>query len=191
MTTALAHQGKAPQCDSDLTELVSAGSHVACVVDGRQASRMALILAGQVASAIAGRLSVVHVDTTPTIPLVLPCGCTWIPDVAADEADLRSWLDRLTAHYPGAARVLLHGELATELSNWANREQPDLLLIGERRRGRIGRLLFGDPISRVRRGVLCPVVEISAELVAALSEPDATPSMPGVVAPQMRGAVSW
>lgn len=133
--------------------------HIACCVDGSEASLACLAEARRLAALSAGSLSVVYVDPVPLVPLVSLEGAIWVPDLEEIIRDAHEWLSGHIAGLADATGVVLIGHPAGALCDWALGARPDLLVVWERD-GWLRRLLFGRPASYLSRHAPCPVVVV-------------------------------
>jgi nucleotide-binding universal stress UspA family protein len=135
---------------------------VLCVAfDGSPESQAALDLAGGLAEAAEATLRVVavHEPFTPGTAAVAPMGALDVGAVTQREAMERR-LHEVVAALPGTLRakgLLLKGQAAEELL--AETELGvDLLVMGSRGHGPLGRVLLGGVSAKVVRSAPCPVL---------------------------------
>jgi nucleotide-binding universal stress UspA family protein len=138
---------------------VSAGVVVA--IESVDEARAALDAAGALADGLGGRLHVVHVLTDERereLQVDRPESDRYV-DVLVDE--VRRGLQTELGEAVSAAEVeVLRGEPGPELVRWAERRQPDYLVIGVRNRSRVGKLLFGSTAQTVLLQSSVPVVAV-------------------------------
>ncbi len=151
---AVAPRGFASQPEDELRVLCAA-------FDGSPESRAALEVAAGLAEAAEATLRVVavHEPFTPGAAAVAPMGTYDVGAVTQREA-MQERLDEAVAELPGALRakgLLLKGQAAEELL--AEMELGvDLLVMGSRGRGPLGRVLLGGVSAKVVRSAPCPVL---------------------------------
>ncbi len=151
---AVAPRGFASQPEDELRVLCAA-------FDGSPESWAALEVAAGLAEAAEATLRVVavHEPFTPGAAAVAPMGTYDVGAVTQREA-MQERLDEAVAELPGALRakgLLLKGQAAEELL--AETELGvDLLVMGSRGRGPLGRVLLGGVSARVVRSAPCPVL---------------------------------
>jgi len=149
------------------------GPHVACVLDGSEASLDALAVARSECGAM-GRLSVVLVDRWASLALC----CT---ELAIDAVLLReggeAWLrERLDqAGRSDADVVVLDPGRPGGLRRWAVSARPDLIVTVERRG--VARLLWGRLAGGLSRNAPCPVLVI-AQRPRSVSRPAVVVGLP-------------
>jgi nucleotide-binding universal stress UspA family protein len=151
---AVAPRGFGSRPDGDLRVLCAA-------FDGSEESQAALEVAAGLAEAAEATLRVVAVQEpfTPGAAAVAPMGSFDVGAVTQREA-MQERLDEVVAELPGALRakaLLLRGQAAEELL----REMElgvDLLVMGSRGHGPLGRVLLGGVSARVLRSAPCPVL---------------------------------
>jgi nucleotide-binding universal stress UspA family protein len=129
--------------------------------DGSPESRAALDVAAELAVAAEATLRVVavHEPFTPGAATVAPMGTYDVGAVTQREA-MQERLDEVIAELPATLRakgLLLKGQAAEELLS-ETELGVDLLVMGSRGRGPIGRVLLGGVSSRVIRSAPCPVL---------------------------------
>jgi nucleotide-binding universal stress UspA family protein len=141
-------------------------------VDGSQAAKNAVQIAGALASKIGSEVLVVHVMTDPgdnTLPNGLR-DLAQIEHVRVTEFELRNqaaqaMVDKAAARLRalGVSKVsgfVDTGDPATQLVEIARREQPDIIVMGRRGRGRLGGLLLGSVTYKVAQTVAVPCLTV-------------------------------
>ncbi len=122
--------------------------------DGSEESKRAVARAVEIAKAAGGELRIATVIPPPTVFL----GELLIPeqlDISSLEKQARESLETLAREVREAAglqnvkTVVLIGDPALELVNYAESEGCDLLVVGRRGRGGLQRLLLGSVSSKV------------------------------------------
>lgn len=130
-------------------------SHIACCVDGSDASRVALGEARRLRALGPGRLSILHVVVSPYSYVALGEGLTWLPPEEDFRADAQRWLAEWAQ--AGEATVVLEGHPGTACCDWAAGEGADLLVAASHR-GLVERALMGSFAVFVARHAPCPVL---------------------------------
>jgi nucleotide-binding universal stress UspA family protein len=165
-------------------------------LDGTPTSEESLPLADQIAAATGATVHLVRVIPTSADP-VYPHEGTGLPpktrsdDPARARADLET-LREGTLHIP-AERIevrVLEGEVLPSLTAYASEVDADLLLMGSKAPGPLGRILLGSVADEVVRSTHLPVLIVQAgrgrpapswsEMVVAL---DGSPAAKAVLAP--------
>jgi nucleotide-binding universal stress UspA family protein len=136
--------------------------HVACCVDGTDASLAALEEARRLAAPHGARLSVVCVDPAACIVLVSLEGGVWLPDAEEVAEGLRAWLREHTAGLQETDRVVVAGHPATAVCDWTTEARPDVMVVVETA-GRVARLLLGSTSRDLVRRAPCPVLVVPRE----------------------------
>jgi nucleotide-binding universal stress UspA family protein len=133
--------------------------HVACLVDGSEASLRALP-AAQRASGGGGRLTVLLVDRWASLALA---SSEWVADIEMLREGSQAWLDDELRRLGivGAEATVLDGPGPAALRAWADRARPDLILAAER--GGLARFLWGSVVAGLARRAPCPVLVISSD----------------------------
>ena len=127
--------------------------HIACCIDESDGSQAALQEATRLRALGPGRLSIVHVMPSPIIygeSLILPPA-----DEIANAAG--HWVDHQRELAGASEAVLLSGDPARAVCDWARAEQPDLLVAGAYR-GVFLRLALGSFASYLAYHAPCPVL---------------------------------
>lgn len=151
---AVAPRGFASQPDDELRVFCAA-------FDGSPESRAALEVAAGLAEAAEATLRVVavHEPFTPGAATVAPMGTYDVGAVTQREA-MQARLDEAVAELPAALRakgLLLKGQAAEELL-METELGVDLLVMGSRGHGPLGRVLLGGVSAKVVRSATCPVL---------------------------------
>jgi nucleotide-binding universal stress UspA family protein len=139
----------------------TADVRVLCVAfDGSPESQAAVAVAAELAEAAEATLRVVAVQEpfTPGAAVVAPMGTYDVGAVTQREA-MEARLDQVVAELPGALRakgLLLKGQAAEELLR-ETELGVDLLVMGSRGHGPLGRVLLGGVSAAVMRTAPCPV----------------------------------
>jgi nucleotide-binding universal stress UspA family protein len=134
---------------------------LAVAFDGSPESCAALELAGQLAGAAEATLRVVavHEPFTATTAGIAPIGAADVGAVTQREA-MEERLREAVAELPAGLRakgLLLKGEAAEELLKETDLGV-DLLVMGSRGHGPLGRVLLGGVSAKVARNAPCPVL---------------------------------
>ncbi len=134
---------------------------LAAAFDGSPESEAALGLAIRLAAEAQGTLRVltVHEPFTPGTAVVAPMGTTDVGAATQREA-MEARLHDAVAELPPAIRakgLLLKGQAADELLDEIELGV-DLLAMGTRGRGRLGRAVLGGVSAKVIRSASCPVI---------------------------------
>jgi nucleotide-binding universal stress UspA family protein len=136
--------------------------------DGSPESRNAVAYAAEIAGRVNGRLDLIAV-ANPAMPAELPAyahgyaGLIPSPDVTREQVDYlweaasRAVKELVPAHVTATVHVL-QGVPAAELS--ARSPELDLLVLGSRGYGPLGRVLMGSVSAAVLRDCSCPLVVI-------------------------------
>ena len=82
---------------------------------------------------------------------------TYVEPTEVVRSDEGRWLDERAAAVPGATAVLLEGDPAEAVCEWAARTGAGLLIVA-RRRGTVARALHGSFAGRVAQHAPCPVL---------------------------------
>lgn len=127
--------------------------HIGCCVDDSSAARGALEEAVRLRALGPGRLSVVHVAAAPAAVAY----SRWAPEPEHFFHAARQWLDALVADVPGAEPVLLWGDPATRVQEWARGSRCDLL-VAAAHTGPVERALFGSFSRHLAYHAPCPVL---------------------------------
>lgn len=107
-----------------------AWSHVACCLDIDGQAERVLAVARRVASEAGGRLTLVHGAPRPLLEERSDGGWTTRPDDPSRTA--AAWLEEHAAGAGGHA-ALVTGTTPAAVCEWAERERPDLLVVGASR----------------------------------------------------------
>jgi nucleotide-binding universal stress UspA family protein len=136
--------------------------HIACAIDGAEASRRALSEAARLWGGGPGRLSVVHVAELPTS--VLLAAAVGAPPLDAGwQQAARDLLATATAELPGAETVALTGEPEAQVvCDWAEGSGVDLLVAGVHR-GAVARALQGSFALHLAYHAPCPVLLVGPQ----------------------------
>jgi nucleotide-binding universal stress UspA family protein len=136
--------------------------HIVVGFDGSKASEKALDMAVEVARKFGARISLVAVfDLLPAFPLEA-YGLT-AQQVGAQE------MERLLAVVTAAAKkvqtvtvtpAMENGHPAVALCEFANKQKADLLVVGSRGLGAVGRFMLGSVSDRVTHLAQCPVLVV-------------------------------
>jgi nucleotide-binding universal stress UspA family protein len=153
---AVAPRGLASRADGEPRVMCAA-------FDGSPESRVALEVAAGLAEAAKATLRVVavHEPFTPGAAAVAPMGTYDVGAVTQREA-MQERLDEAVAELPGALRakgLLLKGHAAEELLS-ETELGVDMLVMGSRGRGPLGRVLLGGVSAKVVRSAPCPVLVV-------------------------------
>ena len=128
--------------------------HVACIVDRSPGSARTLREAQRLAAGGGARLSAVHVDNW--IPLAMACSA-WVPDLAELRECSRLWLwEELRALGAEDAEPVVVDSPAA-VCDWARRRDVELI-VAQRCRGGLRRLLGFDMSAHLTRRAPCPVL---------------------------------
>ena len=100
-------------------------------------------------------LHLVHVIEQP--PVLHAGPFTYVEPAAVVHSDEDHWLHARVAKIPGAEGVLLEGDPADAVCEWAARAGADLLIVA-RHRGPLARALRGSFAGRVAEHAPCPVL---------------------------------
>lgn len=143
-------------------------SHVACCVDGSDASGRAVAEVRRLREH-ARRVSVVHVIAPPALPVALAAslGGAAPIDMSTETAAAKAWLDQVAGQIRGAEAVLLDGHPAHTVCGWAEAVHCDLLVAASHS-GLVERALLGSFSGYLAHHAPCPVL-----LVRPLDEANA------------------
>jgi len=132
-------------------------------------SRTAWEMACALARDYGARLLLVHVE--PPMPSFAELGA--IPPVPLDRSSLEHQLAQIKTTAPNdpvVVRTLLVGDEATEITEFAERNHADLIVMGTHGRTGLGRLLMGSVAETVLRQAPCPVLIVKAPLNAGAKQ---------------------
>jgi nucleotide-binding universal stress UspA family protein len=136
-----------------VTEAPSLYTHIGCCVDDSAAAQGALEEAVRLRALGPGRLSVAHAAAPPTFAHY----GQWSPPPASFLEAARAWLDALVATTPGAEAVLLWGDPATCVQEWARESHCDLL-VAAAHGGPVERAVLGSFSRHLAHHAPCPVL---------------------------------
>lgn len=137
--------------------------------DGSAASRAGLEFSLELARAFGSRVTVVHV-----LEPERAVSESSVDRAPPDPEEARGWLSELcerrsTAGFPALAPVTLEeGRPASAVLELADRERPDLIVVGRTGRHGLAGFLFGSVAERLVRGAPCPVAVFPAEATFAM-----------------------
>lgn len=134
-------------------ETASPYQHIGCCIDDSAAAQGALEEAVRLRAMGPGRLSVVHVAAPPGAMGYSP----WTPGPRHFLQAAGEWLDALVAGVPDAEPVLLWGDPATRVEQWARGSHCDLL-IAATHTGPVEGALFGSFSRSLVAHAPCPVL---------------------------------
>jgi universal stress protein A len=132
---------------------------ITAAVDLSEPSRIAVTYATELATKLAGELTLVHVHPPVHVHDTLLTSSRGSASIAAAEQALEAW--RADAERQRGAPVkakLLFGDAAAEILRHAELGACDLLVVGTRGRSLVPRLLLGSVAERVVRESPCPVL---------------------------------
>jgi nucleotide-binding universal stress UspA family protein len=153
------------EADEDLLEIPEIDDHIDLVlvpVDGSPGSERSLAYASLVAGATGARLVVV-VAYDPPIAIRRKAGLLEVQHERTEMEQEASELAEeavalLTARGHSARGIVVRGDPAEAIIEIAERESPDLIVIGRRGLGRLNGLLVGSVSERVARHADTPVL---------------------------------
>lgn len=129
---------------------------IGCCIDHSPAGRAVAAEGVRLRDAMEGaRLHLVHVVEPP--PVLHAGPYTYTEPGAVVRSDEDHWLHARAAKTPGATGVLLEGDPADAVCEWAARAGADLLIVA-RHRGAMARALHGSFAGRVAEQAPCPVL---------------------------------
>jgi len=133
-------------------------SHVACCVDGSDASSRAIAEVRRLLP-FTRRVSVIHVVAPPSLPVALAAtlGGAAPIDISNEMAAAKAWIDGLAAEIPGAEAVLLEGHPSSTVCDWAKTTHCDLLVAASHS-GLVERSLLGSFAGYLAHHAPCPVL---------------------------------
>jgi nucleotide-binding universal stress UspA family protein len=131
--------------------------HIACCIDGSDASEAALAEARRLRALGPGRLTLVHVWSAPLL-----YGSPWEPDLGGLRESAKAWLEERAAGVPEAEAVLLEGSPAHAASEWAARHAVDLL-VASSHHGAARRAVLGSFTQHLLHHAPCPVLTVRYE----------------------------
>ena len=145
---------EAPATEPSLGDPAAGFSRVLVGVDGRDGGRDALALARVLASPVEAK--VLAVSVIPYGPF--PVGFVPLEDQSAQDAapSLEEARDAL-AGLEVEARAFGGGSPAWVMSDYAERGEVDLIVVGSPHRGTLGRVFLGSVASSLLHGAACPV----------------------------------
>ena len=132
-------------------------------VDGSPESREAVALAAKLAAETGARLDILVVIVPPD--WVTPTVDDWPQHVTDERLPAQALLDRETARTDiPTGGELLEGNAANQLARRS--EHLDLLVVGSRRWGPVGRVLGGSTSDRLAHSASCPLIVVPRPLEA-------------------------
>jgi nucleotide-binding universal stress UspA family protein len=133
-------------------------AHIAVCVDGSEASQAALSEATRLA-AFAEKVSIVHALAPPSFAMSLAVGLGGAAphDPEPERAAAKAWLESEAREIPNASPVLLEGQPAHAVSEWAEDASVDLLVTASHS-GELERALLGSFAAYLAHHAPCPVL---------------------------------
>lgn len=134
-------------------------AHIACCIDGSDASLQGLAHAAGLRALTGGKLSVVHVVPSPgyLVSLAASFGGGVLPDPDIEREAAEMWLAEQTRDLEGAEPVVLEGHPASAAVEWAREAGCDLMVVTTHR-GLVERALLGSFAGHVAHNAPCPVL---------------------------------
>jgi len=134
--------------------------HIACIVDHSDRSWDAADAAIVLCMESGARLSVLYLDRWAGLAV---SAHAWVPDLADLQTLLEEWLEGELRRrgLDDAAGVVLGGGAPAAICAWARGARVDLIVVSERRRGRLGRLLSGSFGDRLAAHAPCRVAVVT------------------------------
>ncbi|HSI32452.1 MAG: universal stress protein [Phycisphaerae bacterium] len=156
---------------------------IVVAVEASEPSRWAVDVAGRLAGEIGGHVVLLHVVVPPTVGAEenLHAAAELMDDRRRDAVRL---LGEMGGHIPAGLRceqVVREGLPAREIVAYAAEAGADLVVVGSRGRGRLGRFLIGSTAEDVLRGAPCPVLTVAHGPATSDARPAGAPTFAKVL----------
>jgi len=143
--------------------------------DGSPESQLGLIVARSLAERLQASVGVLAVVAMTLRPYAESIPENWYEEARKAVDAERKRLSKLSV-LEGLSQQVVDGDPADRLQTWS--EQLDLLIVGSRSQGPIGRLLSGSTARHLARTAGCPLLVLprSAELTPSIGDEDRAPA---------------
>lgn len=149
--------------------------HIGVGYDGSPESQIGLAVARALAARLQASVGVLAVVPMTVRPYAEPIPENW-DEKARKAVEAESHRLSKLSVLEGIAQQVVDGDPAERLQTWS--KQLDLLIVGSRSQGPIGRLLSGSTARRLARSAACPLLVLprSAELNPSIGDEDRAPA---------------